>query len=265
MWKSFLLSAAVLIGACAAGRAADTSDKLVRDLLAVFNDPKNTPEVRATAIRALGALGWPGRDAVPDLIKFLGDPEERKAAKDTLGPYYQAIEALGRLGPTARAAVPALVKAKGIAAPYDQAIDGALENILLPSPATLFALLGSLRDNDPSVRLLAAKAVRNYSVDYAIVAPLLRESAAKDPDPDVKRVAKESLDLLTQAEVKRLVQLLKEDRDENVRVLAAKALGNMKADADSAVPALKEAVAKDTDPDVKCVAKNAIEMITAKP
>jgi HEAT repeat protein len=265
MWKSFFLSAVVLVGACAVGRSAEPGDKLVSDLVAVLQNPKNTPEVRTTAIRALGALGWPGRTAVPDLVKFLNDPVERKAARETLGPYLQVIEALGRIGAGAREAVPTLVKAKGIAGTYDQAIDGALENILVPSPATVYALLSSLRDNDPAVRLLAAKTVATFPAEYAIVASLLRESVAKDPDADVKRVARESLELITQAEVKRLVQLLKEDRDENVRVLAAKALGQMKGDAKTAVEALKEAAEKDKDPDVKCVAKNAIEKITAKP
>ena len=41
--------------------------------------------------------------------------------------------------------------------------------------------------------------------------------------------------------------------------------GQMKGDAKTAVEAAKEAAEKDKDPDVKCVAKNAIEKITAKP
>src|SRR6516165_9476717 len=129
MGKPFLLSLAVLVASCAAGRADDGDDKLVKDLVAVFKDPKNLPEVRTSALRALGALGWPGKAAVPDLIKLLDDPEEKKGAREVLGPYYHAIQALGRIGPGARDAVPTLVRAKGIAAAYDQAIEGALENI----------------------------------------------------------------------------------------------------------------------------------------
>jgi HEAT repeat protein len=265
MWKMFFLSGLVLAAACATGRAADPADKQVSDLVAIFLDPKNSGDVRTTALRALGALGWPARENVPELIKFLNDPDERKLAAEDLGPYLVAIEALGRLGPAARSAVPTLVKAKGIAAPYDQAIEAALENILLPTPGTAYTLLGSLRDNDPAVRVLAAKALRSYPVEYVLVAPLLRESAEKDPDPDVKRVAGETLRLLTQAEVDRLVQLLQKDPDENVRVLAAKALGRMGADAKDAVKALQAAADKDKDADVKAVAKNAIEKITAKP
>ena len=63
-----------------------------------------------------------------------------------------------------------------------------------------------------------------FPAEYAIVAPLLRESVAKDPDADVKRVARESLELITQGGSRNgWCSLLKEDRDENVRVLAAMA------------------------------------------
>jgi HEAT repeat protein len=260
MKKSFLLAFAVLLGASAVGRAADGGDKLIGDLVAVFKDPKNTPEVRTTAIRALEPLGWPGRSGVPVLVKFLDDPDEKKAAREVLGPYYQAIQVLGRVGPSAREAVPTLVRAKGIAPTYDQAIEIALENILTPAAGTVYTLLGQLRDNDPSVRLMAAKTLRFYPAEAGLAMPALRESITHDPDADVKAVARESLKLLTQAEVNRLAQLLK-DRDENVRLLAAKALGRMGADAAPAVPALKDVADKDTDADVRAVAKSAVEKI----
>jgi HEAT repeat protein len=259
MCKPFLFSLAALFVACAAGRAAEPDEKLVRELVALFKDPKNKPEVRSTAIRALGTLGWPGRTALPDLIKVLEDPQERKAAADSLGPYYQAIVAVGQMGTGAQDAAPALVKAKGIAPAYDQAIDVALGNILQQPGGGVFALIGALRDNDPSVRLMAAKALRRYPADVAPVLPALRE-ATKDPDADVRRVAEESVRVVTQDEVTRLAQLLK-DKDDNVRLLAAKALGRMGPPAAAAAPVLKEAAVKDADPDVRCVAKNALAKV----
>jgi len=262
--RKLILAAAVVLLAGAAGRAADTNDKLVADLIAQFKDTKNSPEVRSTTIRALGALGWPGQSAVPELIKILDSPQERKAAAEAIGPYYETIEALGRIGPGARDAVPALVKAKGIAAPYDQAINAALESILTPPSGSVFALLNGLRDNDPSLRLMAAKVLRSYPADPTMVLPLLRESAAKDPDPDVKRVAEETLKAVIHREVERLVGLLK-DKDVNVRLLAAKALGQMGKEAAPAEAALKEVAEKDSDPDVKSVAARALTLIKAKP
>lgn len=262
MWKPFLLSVAALLVVSAAGRAADADDKLVRELVALFNDRKNKPEVRSTAIRALGALGWTGRAGLPDLIKILDDPEERKSAKESVGPYYQAIVAVGQMGTGARDAVPALVKAKGIVAAYDQAIDEALGQILQPRGLAVIALLDSLRDNDASVRLMAAKALRKYTADPALVLPALLQ-AAKDPDPDVRRVAEESARLVAQEEVGRLAQLLK-DKDDNVRLLAAKALGRLGPTAASASAALAEAAAKDPDEDVRQVAKRALAKVQGR-
>jgi HEAT repeat protein len=263
MWKSFVLSTLVLFGACAAGRA-QPADRLVRDLVGVFEDAKYPPETRATALRALGALGWPARDDLPPLIKFLDDPDERKSARDTLGPYIVVIEAIGRLGPAARLAVPTLVRAKGIAAPYDQAIERSLESILVPTPGTAYALLTSLGDHDPTVRLLAVKTLPTYPVDYVVVAPLLRELAAKDADADVRGVARETLVLLTKAEVDHLVLLLK-DPDDTARLLSARALGRMGADAAGAAKALQATADGDKDADVRAVARNALQKIAAKP
>lgn len=267
MGKSLTIACAALILASAAGRAAESNEKLVRDLVALLNDPKNKPETRSTAIRALGALGWSGRSALPDLIRILDDPRERELARDSIGPWesvgpwYYAIEALGQMGPGAKEAVPSLVKAKGVVTAFDQAIDDALKDIL--QQPDVIGLLSGLRSADPGVRLFAARSLRTSSGDYAAVHPALVQTAKTDPDPDVKHVAAASADEVAKGEATRLAKLLK-DRDENVRLLAAKALGNMGPLAKDAVPALKEAAAKDADSDVKAVAQSALKKVTGK-
>jgi HEAT repeat protein len=267
MWKPIILTCGALLLACTAGQAAESDEKLVRDLVELFENPKNKPEVRATAIRALGGLGWSGHSALPNLIKFLDNPEERRLALDplgswdTMGPWYYVIQALGQMGPAAKEAVPSLVKAKGMLAAFDQDIDDALKNIL-QQPETIGLLIG-LRSADPSVRLFAARALRTSTGDYAAVHPALLVTANTDPDQDVKRVAKESADQVAKAEATRLAQLLN-DRDENVRLLAAKALGKMGPLAASAVPALDKVIAKDADSDVQAVARSARKKITGK-
>jgi HEAT repeat protein len=264
MRKPLLLTVPLLLVACAAGRAADSEEKLVSELVAIFQNRENSGEVRSTAIRALAPLGWTGRPALSALIKLLEDPAERKSARDVIGPYYYAIEALGRMGPGARDAVPVLIHAKGVAPTYDLAIDAALDNILQQPLGGVVGLLTSLRENDPSLRLMAAKALGSYPVDAAVVLPALREAAGQDPDDDVRRVAQESADRVLKAEVLRLARLL-QDRDENVRLLAAKALGRLGTAAEAAGPALKAAADNDADADVRCVAKNALEKVRGQP
>jgi HEAT repeat protein len=267
MWKPIILTCGALLIACTAGHAAESDEKLVRDLVELFKDPRNKPEIRSTAIKALGGLGWAGHAALPDLIKFLDSPEERRLALDplgswdTMGPWYYVIQALGQMGPAAKEAVPSLVKAKGMLAAFDQEIDNALRNIL-QQPETIGLLIG-LRSADPSVRLFAARALRTSAGDYAAVHPALLVTANTDPDADVKHVAKESADQVAKTEATRLAQLLK-DKDENVRLLAAKALGKMGPLAVSAVPELDKTIAEDTDSDVKAVARSARKKITGK-
>jgi HEAT repeat protein len=268
MWKPLALSCAALLVAGAAGRAAESDDKLVRDLVAILKDQKAKPEVRSTAIRALGGLGWSGRAALPELLKLLDDPQERQLARqtvgpwETIGPWYYVIEALGQMGPGAKEAVPSLVKAKGAVPVFDTAIDNALKSIIQPPPE-VFGLLAALRSPEPGVRLLAARALRSSSGDFAVVHPALLQAASSDPDADVQKVARESAQEVAHTEVVRLVQLLR-DRDENVRLLTAKALGKMGSLAAGAEPALREAAAKDPDADVQAVAKSALRKIAGK-
>jgi len=269
MYKPLFLAAAALLVACLPLRAAESDEQLVQKLVVILKDHTNKPGVRATALRSLAALGWTGRTALPDLIKLLDDADERKVARDTvgawdtMGPYYYAIEAIGQMGTGAREAVPALIRAKGAVPAFEQTIDTALRNLLQSSDPNVFSLLVALRDNDPAVRLAAAKALRRYPADLAVVEPALREAAKGDPDPDVRKVAAESAQEVVKAEVARLARLLKES-DENVRLLAAKALGRMGPAARDAVPALKEAAAKDADSDVRCVAEGALKKIQGK-
>ncbi len=271
MYRFFLSACITTITVCAAGRCAEPQDKLQRDLLAILQDRKAKPEIRSTAIRALGAIGWSGRTALDDLVKLIDDPEERKLARasvgpwDTIGPYYYAIQLLGEMGPAAKGAVPSLVRAKGVVPAFDQTIDDALRSILqLPDIA---GWLANLRNADPSIRLMAAKALGTVSSDFAAVHQVLTQSTDEkfEPDADVRKVARESAERVLQAEVIRLGRLLLFEKDANTRLLAAKTLGNMGRLAVGAEEALKVAANKDDDPDVRAIAKSALAKITGKP
>lgn len=272
MRKPILLAAAVLLLACAAGRGADSDEKLVQELRDIAKDTKANAEVRITALDTLAKLGPKAAAAVPDLIKLLGDTGF-KSEDDARYCVAHTAQALGAIGPGAKDAVPALVKAKtGYSGP-DTAIDSALKAILQPpaggkpagSSVPVRDLLRDLKDKDENVRLAAAKALGKRGSDPVVLSALLE--ALKDPDPDVRRAAEESAkkvreaaEKATRGYVARLAELLK-DKDAGVRVMAAKALGTLGPSAAPALPALKEAAGKDADADVKFVAKNAVEKI----
>src|SRR5260370_24365828 len=76
MCRLFLSACVMAVTVAAASPGAEPADKLQRDLLAMLQDRKAKPEIRSTAIRALGALGWSGRSALDDLVKLIDDPEE---------------------------------------------------------------------------------------------------------------------------------------------------------------------------------------------
>lgn len=62
------------------------------------------------------------------------------------------------------------------------------------------------------------------------------------------------------ADIPELIKQLK-DKDEFVRLKAAKSLGKLGADAKDALVPLQEVAAKDADADVRAVAKQAVETI----
>jgi HEAT repeat protein len=271
MQKPVLLVLTALLIACGPGRAADPDDKLVRELLAIVKDARNnSDDVRTGAIQALGRMGGKAKRAVPDLVKLLDDPAERKDANPYVNRYYYAIQALGQIGPDAREAVPSLVRARGVSQAHALAVDAALKTIL-PSPDSapparkaVEGLLRDLKDKDEGVRLHAAKSLGQMGAGAKAALPALL-AAAKDPDPDVRRVAERAAETVREAlgqgkdDVARLVEELR-DRDEAVRLKAAKVLGRLGVAAKSAVPALSDAT-KDPDDDVRRVAKDALDKI----
>jgi HEAT repeat protein len=153
------------------------------------------------------------------------------------------------------------------------------------------ALVKQLQDNDAAVRLKAVKSLEKLGADAKGALPQLAETAAKDPDEDVRTVAARALakikaavagadkaaaleelakllkdaggdDKDVQAKaVAGLVRLLKND-DEVVRQEAAKALGSAGLAGKAALKDLDDA-AKDPDAGVRKEARRAIDKIQA--
>jgi len=80
-----------------------TDKAVVAPLVAVLEDQRNPTSTRAPAATALGKVGPPAAEAVPALVRLLGDDNEhaRRAA----------VKALGKIGPAAQNAIAAVEKA----------------------------------------------------------------------------------------------------------------------------------------------------------
>lgn len=135
--------------------------------------------VRYDAAYVLNKFGYQAKDAVPELVKLIGDPALRAVnyefgKKETL-VWITAVEALGNIGPDAKDAIPilaadllerpqhfnlivwtALAKIDVKNAEAIMACAGASGHSGLAAPQHAFALVGALRATDPHIRELAA-------------------------------------------------------------------------------------------------------------
>jgi HEAT repeat protein len=178
--------------------------------------------VRNDAALALGRIGAPAREVVPDLVAGLGDPDKgyRVAAHHALvllgrpavpaladavkssdeRVWYSAVVALGKIGPDAADAVPTLVESLGS---DNQSLRvlviGALVKID-PGNADLRVHLSEavptfvevLKNGDGSIRTWAALCLGQIGPDARDAVPSLC-AALRDPDPFVTARVAESL------------------------------------------------------------------------
>jgi HEAT repeat protein len=244
----------------------DTSDNIaqigpaaVPELLKVIEkkDAKNRP----LAIKALGLIASKSREVIPHLIGFLGHSEAdlRNAAAG----------ALGAIDPKPKESVPALTKALKDEDP----------GVRLASAWALIAVEGSLSDpvKDAMEELLKHKEATTRR-DAAMVfvesgaggksaLPGLQERSKKDDDAGVRSASALAVARITgaQANQRAVAVMLKalKDKDPRVRQDGARCLGQLGADAKSAVPALSIAL-EDGDEDVRKVAAEALEKIQSK-
>jgi HEAT repeat protein len=214
------------------GEAA--ADVAVPRLVRALKDPDNW--VSALAAEALGEMGAGADEAIPALVRSLRHPNPQVRAN--------TAEALGKLGRAAAAAVTALDRAAG-----DE--DGgvrlaavrALGAIGRPTPESARVVRGALADPEPQARAAAAEAFGAWGeADEATRADLL--ALLDDANDEVKARAARVLPKLagaTPAVVDGLTRRLAEDDSDWVRVVAARALGQLGAAAAPAGAALLRA------------------------
>jgi HEAT repeat protein len=127
-------------------------------------------------------------------------------------------------------------------------------------PAVVAPLTGALAVSDPVVKVAAMRALRSMAGlrDGSAVAPLLA-----DADASVRANAATTLGMFHDANgTAALVNALQNDASPDVRKNAAWALGEVRASATVAGPALQQAAASDASPFVRSLASAALTRLS---
>jgi HEAT repeat protein len=192
-------------------------------------------QVRAGSARALEKMGENARQAIPALIKTLGDknPDVREAARyalDRMGklPLPELRKALTHEEPLVRAGAVPLV-----AAHWRQV------------PSVIPELIKAARDQDSSVRAAALLFLAGMGGDNPEVVPLVIQGL-QDEHIEVRQAAAYGLgsrggNPKLRAVIPALIAALK-DKDEKIGFWAAVALGKIGAQTDDVIPALIQTV-----------------------
>jgi uncharacterized protein (TIGR02996 family) len=218
---------------------------------------------RRAAIAALGAIGWPAREAIPDLLAVMA--EESSVADDArealescragLADHLPAIELLLAAAPElSSSAVP--VRATRLLAAVARWVPGAAG--VLRAALRIGGKGGT--DSVAQVRRYAAEGLAQAREQDMLpdILPLLR-----DEDQEVRRAAAAALgDIGSREAAPHLVRAMS-DPAAGVRARAAEALGKLKTDDLTAVGALA-AAEKDEDRSVRAAARAALKKLMGK-
>ncbi len=228
----------------------------IREALAPAMKEPNKVD-RGFAAHTLGCYAQLVPVDVPELYDALSDPN----------PFVRlsVCESLPHR-PGARPAVPILVRSLGDIAPeVRQTAARRLGSIGLDAEAALIDLRRAIEDKEEIVRDAASAAVRRIESRANHFRTKELPGALEDlasPDPDVRRVAAESLGDFGPRSAPAVPALIRglDDRDASVRLASAHALGLIGTAARDALPALN---AREADPDerVRRSAKAASDAI----
>ena len=207
-------------------------------------------KVRRALAGILGRIGPAAAAAVPALIEMLRD-KDHDVGKNAI-----AAEALERIGPAAKTAVPALtelLREKDVKICIVAA--HALGGIGPEAKAAVPALAEFLRGPDSRIRHVAVTALGNIGPGAEAAIPALAD-LLRDNNERGQGGAAGALARIGLAAVPALTRLLR-DKDNEIRVTAARVLTDVGAGAKSAVPILTELL-RDKDDEVRIVAAQAL-------
>ena len=257
MWRFVALLLALVAGVAAAVwyyRAAPTQPPVS---VVVRNDDRWLDDLQSRSPKdvekATAELEQRGSAALPAIRRALQDPASDQGRRRA------ALKAAAILGPRAVESIPELTAA--LADPT-YSPEAGLALSFMGSPAVP-ALRDGLHSDEPVVRREALRALgklrERASIDPQLVIPALLDSL-KDADAPVRQVAVTYLGIVRDRPTEEVAGLAGAlgDSDPTVRQAAALALSSYGAEAESAVPALQKASAKDPDDDVKREAARAL-------
>jgi membrane fusion protein (multidrug efflux system) len=177
-------------------------------------------DVQAAAREELARLG---EEAVPPLVKSLGDPEKQARR--------QALQALSALGSSGHAAAPAVI------ALFNEKDSEIRTHALLTlgaiganDPAVTAVVIRAISDPEPSVRVLAVNSLWMINAGSDAAFPALT-NALKDPDGEVRfqtTVAFAKLKLRTAPALAALEAVAADDADPKVREEANEVLARLR-------------------------------------
>ncbi len=191
--------------------------------------------VRRASVESLGNFAATAKPVVPELVKLLADDDATTRVNTAV--------ALWKIDRHPKA-VPALLEMlRNGASPEPYLAATALGQMQPEAAAVAPGLIAALHSSDGDVRRAAARSLGQLG--KAAFPALGQAKALEDPDPEARRLVIEALAWMGPQAVNPLIAALK-DKSAEVRRAAARALGNLGADAHSALPALEAAV---SDPD----------------
>jgi HEAT repeat protein len=253
------------------GRIGRPAQAAVPVLIALLDEPADVPEhsARLWAIKSLSLFGPLAADAAPPLIDVLND--DRAPELDRLS----SIEALGRIGPAQPDVLPAIIATlettpvrsddAGREAELERRVAAAeiLELFKGHAAPAVPALIRATRSDAVLLRRAAANTLGVIGPSAEPAVPALVDLVLFDEHDQVRDLAATALGKIGLAAEGSLVQLLA-DEDMGVRRRAASALGQLSAAAPTTVSAL-QATAGDDSPAVRMASLAALWKLTQDP